>query len=339
MKKRGYFALFLIFLLLPAVLNAELRKIVSFGSNAPDYLFFSISGAALDEGGNIYIYDSIGSFIRKYDAAGRFVKEIGRHGQGPGEFSNLLSGLCIDRDLHLLDGGNNRIVKLDPELNIHKYISIRQQAHGLAKIGGRYYMLARRNNEPFPGIVSYDEDGNQIKDFFDQHPGWAALPPSRMDFPFFMMYSDLNLAVDKETNELAVAYKYPDKKIEVFFYTPDGVFSRKLVADHLVSYEFPSFRIRRPVRYPSSSKLVYIRSLHYLKDGKLLLEYWVENYEADRAKDHKLYLLVIDSHTGRIMHKESVGWIMNILDVHNNLVCAREEEGDIPKVVLYRFNY
>ena len=131
------------------IVNADLKKVISIGSDNLDYRFFVIAAAVIDEQNNVFVCDSRGSFVRKYDWQGRFIKEIGKYGQGPGDFSNAISGLCLNSDLYLLDNGNNRIVEIDRELNIKKYIKLEKPAQNLIKYGDRFYMVSRKGGEPF----------------------------------------------------------------------------------------------------------------------------------------------------------------------------------------------
>jgi len=52
----------------------------------PHYSFFKIRGIAVDRSGNLYILEMGNARIMKYDGKGRFIGQIGRMGQGPGEF-------------------------------------------------------------------------------------------------------------------------------------------------------------------------------------------------------------------------------------------------------------
>lgn len=55
--------------------------------DGPDELVFGrVSGFAVDPTGRFYVYDSGDSQIRQYSAAGKFVRNVGRKGQGPGEY-------------------------------------------------------------------------------------------------------------------------------------------------------------------------------------------------------------------------------------------------------------
>jgi len=332
--------LVLFVLLIPKILDADLKKVISIGSNDLNYLFFSIAGAILDENQNIYVLDSKGFFLRKYDAQGKFVKEIGQQGQGPGDFSNVLSGFCLDNDLYILDGANSRIMETDRDLNIKKTIKVEHPGRCLVKIGDLFYMISSKGGEPFPEIVICDNKGKSITSFFDQRPEFISGPmSSKMEFALRKIYSDITMTGCPDREEIAVAFKFPDRKVGLFIYSKQGQPVKKIVLDNLVRYRFPAFRLHPPVNYPGQSDLIMLGSLHYLGGNKLLLEYWQERYESEKAVDHKLFLLVIDMTTAEIISREPVSATMNIMDAKGNLICAREEEGDAPKVVLYRLDY
>lgn len=70
---------------LPAlVLEEELR----IGSvEDPEYGFSTISSAAVDRDGEVYVFEAQDAQIRVYDSSGALVRRIGGPGQGPGEFT------------------------------------------------------------------------------------------------------------------------------------------------------------------------------------------------------------------------------------------------------------
>jgi len=54
----------------------------------PEEMFFeSAMGVAGDQDGNIYVVDYQAQHIKKFDAKGKFLKLLGREGEGPGEFN------------------------------------------------------------------------------------------------------------------------------------------------------------------------------------------------------------------------------------------------------------
>lgn len=52
----------------------------------PETLFFLIAEMTIDEAGNLYVVDANGNRISVFDAAGNWLRDIGRQGDGPGEF-------------------------------------------------------------------------------------------------------------------------------------------------------------------------------------------------------------------------------------------------------------
>lgn len=84
---------------------------------APEYQFGSIRALAVDDGGHIYVLDAHGPVIRKYAPDGTYMYDIGREGEGPGEYKRPDSGLVFTPDgrLVLRDPGNGRMSIYGPD--------------------------------------------------------------------------------------------------------------------------------------------------------------------------------------------------------------------------------
>jgi hypothetical protein len=98
-----------------------------------------------DSAGNLYILDTDNSRIQKLDSEGRYVKTIGRKGQGPGEFQAAHSmDIDDENNLFVFDVRSRRIEVLSPEgksLRTIKFRAfstgrIRLLEHGLIVRGG-----------------------------------------------------------------------------------------------------------------------------------------------------------------------------------------------------------
>jgi len=72
----------------------EQLRIGSAGGD-PNYQFGQIAAMAVGPDGTVYVLDQQASAIRVFDAAGQFVREIGRKGSGPGELSQAAGGLLL----------------------------------------------------------------------------------------------------------------------------------------------------------------------------------------------------------------------------------------------------
>ena len=91
---------------------ATLREEVSIGEvdGEEEYLFGQVSEIAAAPDGSIYVFDSQVPALRKYDAKGKYVRTLGRKGQGPGEYLSG-GGLAVGPDgkVYLWDTGTWRI--------------------------------------------------------------------------------------------------------------------------------------------------------------------------------------------------------------------------------------
>ena len=334
--------LILVFLAFNLSLEAELKKVLSIGSNQPDYLFMTVTGVVLDEEGNIYVADAGGSFIRKYNPEGVFIKEVGRYGQGPGEFSNSIGSLLYDgQKLYLKDDLNYRIAVLDKELNIENYIKLKGLRGSLAKIDNLFYQIgSAKRGEPFRQVEIYNLKGDVVSSFFDERPDFfKGRTFSKKDYPAWVMLSSIVMAADRAAEEIAVTFTNPGDKIEIFFYTKEGKFKNKIEMDHLIKYKFPEFRLHFPPEYPKKSDLILVWSIHYMGAGKILLDYWISRYELEKAVDEKHYLLVVDRKSGRLLHQELVSNDLKVIGVEDGMLFGAEIAEDITKVVLYKLDY
>lgn len=90
-------------------LRLELKEDLRIGDirNENEAFFYKI-GIAVDGQGDIYVVDKAKARIQKFSARGRFLRSIGKKGQGPGEFENPMTmSIMVDKknDLFVLDQG------------------------------------------------------------------------------------------------------------------------------------------------------------------------------------------------------------------------------------------
>ena len=80
----------------------------------PAYMFGNVSDLAVGRDLSLYILDGTG--IRQYDRQGRFVRQIGGRGQGPGEYGSI-QGIEVlpDGRLAIWDIGHRRIIVYSAE--------------------------------------------------------------------------------------------------------------------------------------------------------------------------------------------------------------------------------
>ena len=91
--------------------NESYHFVKQWGSADPlDGRVTNIQGIVIDSDGNIYLSDSRGANIQKFDSNGNFLKQWGSAGSAPGQF-NGPQGLAVDKlgNVYVIDSGNKRI--------------------------------------------------------------------------------------------------------------------------------------------------------------------------------------------------------------------------------------
>ena len=94
----------------PGVATLVEELSIGVADGAEEYMLGEIADIALGPDGSIFVLDRQVPVVRHYDARGQFIRNIGRRGDGPGEF-RLVSGIAMTHDGRLLlwDTGNWRI--------------------------------------------------------------------------------------------------------------------------------------------------------------------------------------------------------------------------------------
>ena len=101
------------------------RTIGDVDTDDENLAFDSPVDMAVDEAGNIFILDSGNQRIQVFGPDGKYVRTIGRRGQGPGEFASLNS-IAVDRkgNFHVLDDAQKRIQVFTPQGEVLKTIPV-----------------------------------------------------------------------------------------------------------------------------------------------------------------------------------------------------------------------
>jgi hypothetical protein len=202
-----------------------LQPVMSFPPESDEVLLDFPSGFQWDGEDYIYIIDQNQSAIIKYSADGKFIKQIGRHGEGPSEFEMPHEFFYDNKMLFIVDQGNRRVQILDSE---GKYLSsfklfrlIKNIAHFENTIIGqqqyRPYEL-----QDFSLITKYNHEGKILGSFgepINKTIGISKLPPtaskvmlkiySNKIYALYWYYPLLQVYSFKD--ELLKTYKFENK--------------------------------------------------------------------------------------------------------------------------------
>lgn len=209
--------------------------------------------------------------------------------------------------------------------------------------GDNFYMISRTPGRFSFEVGIYDRDGHYIKSFFDRRPIFIEkIEQSKIGQAISLIYSSIAATVDRKTGQVAITFQWPGETIEIFMFSKEWEFIKKIVCGHIIKYDFPEFRLKglpANLRFPDQSNLIMIRSIHSLDEKRLILEYWVNEYSLDKAVKENEYILIVDKNSGQLVHRELLPSRSGIAYARENYICAILNEGDVPEVAVYRFDY
>jgi hypothetical protein len=150
-------------------LQAGFEEVYRIGSIDGDTweTFGDVAGTAFDAAGNLYVFDRQASRVTVVDRSGRFVREVGKPGDGPGElrspmqFTVMRDGRVVISDaghrayqLFGVDGAFQRMVAMGEDGGTLRLGELEPHPSGDAVISGGGTMVAMRAG---PGAASTEE--------------------------------------------------------------------------------------------------------------------------------------------------------------------------------------
>ena len=108
------------------VFSEQIKLSLDLEIKEPENIIFSrIKDIATDSKNNIYILDRKEKFMYLFNEEGKFLKKIGRPGQGPGEFEEPCSIYIDSKDtIYILDERNRRVEIFDSNASYIKSIKV-----------------------------------------------------------------------------------------------------------------------------------------------------------------------------------------------------------------------
>jgi hypothetical protein len=189
-----------------------LWSVVSFGDG--DF-FHRPSDIEVDNARSlVYVVDAGSSRVLVFDFEGRFLRAVGRKGQGPGEFATP-TGMALTGDggFAVADRDNNRIQLIGPDGTFIRSVAVKEtRVAGLLVIDGRFYTVPAHGASAYsvtmgseaasqPLVTVLDKEGAKVleiavADFPEKQPFIRAIkhrvclalsPGGRLYLPFYSM--------------------------------------------------------------------------------------------------------------------------------------------------------
>lgn len=154
-------------------------------------LITGIDWLAVSDDGRLAIPDPMESQVRVYGPEGRLVANLGRHGEGPGEFQRArFTAFAEDGSLYVADGLVPRITRFTPSLELDTVFALpeAQKVHGLVAVPGGFaagHIRAISAGAGFAntrdsGFVSiYDNNGRRTASLY-------RVPDAIFDVPYWL---------------------------------------------------------------------------------------------------------------------------------------------------------
>ncbi len=215
--------------------NIEFLEDISIGVEEGDenYMFYNPRAIDADSEGNLYILESGASRIRKYDQEGRYLMDLARRGQGPGELE-YPSCFCIDAQNRVYIAEIRRIEVLDQNgvyLNTikidHSIVQIASDNLGQLIVEYRDYVEKEGGDvEEFEKVSKFNPESQDLNDFYIQERmTFRTIQGDDLffEFPYFVRW-------DRDSKGNIYAATATDYTIHAF--SPAGELLFKFIKDY-----------------------------------------------------------------------------------------------------------
>ncbi|MCP2604609.1 6-bladed beta-propeller [Candidatus Aminicenantes bacterium AH-873-B07] len=324
--------LIFLIILLVAIINLssqeiKTKKILSILENEEDenYIFYRVTGFAIDEKENIYILDAGNGRIQKYNKNGKYIKTISQKGEGPEELFFPISIKILNNKIFVYDLRTRRIIKFNLDGKLIDSFRV-EEFFDLIEFDNQeniYCMKSKYEGDTGYSILSkYDPKGNFKINISDKIPfPFLATKEKRRQtkggiftgialVPLFG--SHILFTLDKNNN---IYIGYPYNSYEIIKYSSNGKklltikrkFKRIKVKKEDKKFLLEKFKNSTITQFPNYKP--FFKSLN--TDDKNNI--WVETYEGENKREIHFHIFsqegkylnkaIIKTEDGRIHHK------------------------------------
>ena len=110
------------------------RDVVATPPAGAKWFLTTINDVAVDAAGRMYVLERSDQTIRVFSSSGKYLKSLGRRGDGPGEFRNARALVIRSGSLWVLDYGNSRVTAFDLEGGAARTFVVNPAVRGVASV-------------------------------------------------------------------------------------------------------------------------------------------------------------------------------------------------------------
>ncbi len=334
------FIIMLVINLSISIKSFELKEVLRIGSDKLNYEFFLITAVDVDEKLNIYLVDSKGCFVRKYTKDGNFVGEVGRKGNGPGEFLYPRKIFVKGNSVFIGDFTGRKIVTFNDTLKVlKKEIKLYKPPYDFFVYKNKIYFSTISKNSDNIFFV-FNMEGKKIKEFFNIQPYFLK---NRKKDPFYIAYK-IQYAIPTTSfnikkHEIALSFNQYSKNYKLYIIDFSGKIKKTINLTLEKGFDIPSFYFQFPVKYPKRYTLIGTDSIHYYKDRYIFLHYEISKVKRinnkERTKDSS-YIVIVDINKGKIIDKKKIPSGLRIFKIKGDYLYAKNFDDDIEKLHVYK---
>lgn len=283
-----------------------------------------------DSKGNLYFFDSHLRVIKKYTRDYRFIKSIGRKGQGPGEFGQYSNFLISEEDsLYVYDPWKNRlnVFNTDGEycrsFNFKPSLESRSTPFEIDRKGNIYLSFYDPKTEKV--IHKYNSKGNHQKSFGQRGSGYS-IPKSFYGYRHLTNFSYGHLVIYN-----GFLYYSQQNPCQIRKYTLEG--DLIMIIDRQSKLVIPH-KIEQVGEESFISKIPSFSSGFLVHDDFIFNTIMVTEFVSKEVGS----MLDIFTLSGELVYSKNFTDNVALLDNDNNIFyCRRDSEDDFRKLDLYLF--
>ena len=269
-------------------------------SKHKEEMFQNIVSLVIDDADNIYILDKKAANIKIFNKDGKFLKIIGRKGEGPGEFNAPQKGsLSSNNELYIYDWGRSIIQVIDTDGKFIKQMHIQTPWFDGPKFLSDGKLVASL------GVVGENIKFNLNKFNTSMEPilTYASIPmlkPPKVNTFVFIFNADLIWDVGPGSEIIWGAITTPE--YELFIHDKDGKYIKKITKQYspvkLTTKEYKKLMKKWFGKVPSNKQFDFVIPKNYPpfqgfivdEEGRIFVHRFVE---VEKSKKH--YFDVFDA--------------------------------------------
>jgi hypothetical protein len=326
--------------------GARLNLVKEIGGDEDDNLFIRITGAKLTKNRDIYIMDSKGNFLARYNWERKLIKKVGQFGQGPGDFNSPMYLNLFDDKLYLWDMGNTRLIEMALNLNEKEFKYY--NSHDGMPFLNNFYIIGKDKcvGNSLSYSVDYKKQHRAIKIlnfktqvsemFFDLFPHEALKNPKTHTHVNIFFHFAPSFGVDRKKKQMIISFAYPNNPIDFFIYDYYGECIDQFSYNFDESYRYPEYILKAKRRPPKKRTTIMVKSI-FIYHGNYVVMVSKNKFWDLRDYDQENTFLVIDAKSKKVTHRFSVPTFLVPLSLSDDgYLLATKEYEETVKLYIYK---